>query len=823
MGKKISLTLWILIILGNFEAQANTTPQKMRITNLRDTQFTISWITATSTIGQINYGTTTTLVRSAYDDRGSMTLSYTHHITITKLIPLTTYYYDIISGESIDNNNGKHYSIITATSTIPSGSDVAWGTVTYENGTTNAEGAIIYIQLQDNDGQGNTGSSAYASTLVDLNGIWNIELVNIRTQDHNGLFAYSLWGDNLFIFGEGAGAGIFSKIIDTANDSPAPLQRLSFPPIIANIIEPASNTFLAGTVTIKAQAQDNESGIDKMELWVGTKTDCLLETDISAGIPGTTTSNLITTNYLDGIYDLFCVAIDHVGNRATSTIPYPITIDNTKPQTPTLVSITNGVLDGKLNLIWTPGTDTNLVGYKIHYGTESGTYTSIQNTGTIATTYTLGNLTNGICYYMAISAYDQAGNEGDKSNELFGIPTGPLANIRIIGATATITTDETLILCLKGYDGNWNLIGEVFGTWSVQGGIGTCSPAYGTSTVFAPTSVGSGTITATDGLHTDTMTITIKHGTVTAINLHPLTISLTADEFATFTAIASDSDGNTWTVTSETTFSAEKGTFTNNVYNPKEVGTWTITGTTNGIIGTATVVVTSGAFTNLTLNVFQTMTTTYAPFTLTVTLTDSDGNPYTGQMVMTNTTQSIIPDQINLTNGIWTGTAAITISPNNGLDIITVYYGAIKKSATITVFVDAQQGGTVTIPGVEIVFGPQTLGTTNATVHIATSTTATPPQGIQFIEAVYNIELKDESGTKIQPIGSVTLRFDYPDNPKPGDGWIDGTNIREENLVIYHWNNITWTALTTYHHGTENYVWTYISHFSTFTVGGTPT
>jgi hypothetical protein len=47
--------------------------------------------------------------------------------------------------------------------------------------------------------------------------------------------------------------------------------------------------------------------------------------------------------------------------------------------------------------------------------------------------------------------------------------------------------------------------------------------------------------------------------------------------------------------------------------------------------------------------------------------------------------------------------------------------------------------------------------------------------------------------------------------------------IREQNLIIYHLDNGTWTPLQTTVNGTENFAFAYPPHFSTFTLGGTPT
>ncbi|MDI6735354.1 MAG: fibronectin type III domain-containing protein [bacterium] len=192
-------------------------------------------------------------------------------------------------------------------------------------------------------------------------------------------------------------------------------------------------------------------------------------------------------------------------------------VDFIMPASPTLISVVNPGLDGRLNLEWTPGTNTNLSGYKIHYGTTSGIYTQIIDTGSITTTYQLVGLTNGQTYYIAVSAYDKAGSESNRSNEGFGIPTGPFTQVKIVDRnnqeinTVTTTVNGTLLFYLGGYDAGNNFIGYVNGTWTVHGGIGNCTPIYGTFTIFNPTTRGTGTISAIYATLTDTTVILVRY------------------------------------------------------------------------------------------------------------------------------------------------------------------------------------------------------------------------------------------------------------------------------------------------------------------------
>jgi hypothetical protein len=77
-----------------------------------------------------------------------------------------------------------------------------------------------------------------------------------------------------------------------------------------------------------------------------------------------------------------------------------------------------------LQLAWevpTTNTDgtplTDLAGYKIHYGTAPGSYTTTIDVGN-QTTYHLTGLPGGHTYYMVVTAYDTSGNESTFSTEV---------------------------------------------------------------------------------------------------------------------------------------------------------------------------------------------------------------------------------------------------------------------------------------------------------------------------------------------------------------------------------------------------------------------
>jgi hypothetical protein len=77
-----------------------------------------------------------------------------------------------------------------------------------------------------------------------------------------------------------------------------------------------------------------------------------------------------------------------------------------------------------ITLAWDPPTTntdgtplTNLAGYKIYYGTTSGSYTNTIDAGNV-TASVVTDLVDGLAYYFAVTAYNSAGGESSFSNEI---------------------------------------------------------------------------------------------------------------------------------------------------------------------------------------------------------------------------------------------------------------------------------------------------------------------------------------------------------------------------------------------------------------------
>lgn len=165
-------------------ASAEYTPQQVRITNITENGFTVSFKTQEAASGSIKYGTEEnslrTEVRDDRDQLSGQSGSYlTHHVTVKGLQPQTQYYFQIVTqGRQIFENNGKPFQVRTARASEPAAARSAYGSVLNQAGNP-ASGALVYITTQ-----GGSPQSAY----VKSDGSWSIPLAALRTQDLSSIF-----------------------------------------------------------------------------------------------------------------------------------------------------------------------------------------------------------------------------------------------------------------------------------------------------------------------------------------------------------------------------------------------------------------------------------------------------------------------------------------------------------------------------------------------------------------------------------------------------------------------------------------------------------
>ncbi len=175
----IGVTSYLSVIgVNQFgHAAPSENPQYIRITNITDTSFTVTYTTDARVIGSINVGKTASLGQVVLDDRdqaqGVPNPYGVHSITVRNLEPKTQYFFSITSGSTTYLDTTKPFTTTTGASmtTTPSDQIPLAGRVIYPQYSTEA---LIYVTAAN----GQT-----LSAIVKPTGIYAVPLNDIRTKE----------------------------------------------------------------------------------------------------------------------------------------------------------------------------------------------------------------------------------------------------------------------------------------------------------------------------------------------------------------------------------------------------------------------------------------------------------------------------------------------------------------------------------------------------------------------------------------------------------------------------------------------------------------
>lgn len=203
---------------SNIKADAGEAPKEVRISNVTDSGFTVSWITDKAATGFVQHaegnGGTEAVTSDDRDQQKAAIESYfTHYVSIKAVKPETTYKFKIGSGSKLYDLEGQPYQVATAKklNSMPA-ADVAYGQANTKNGEP-AEGAIVYLQLPD---------TVLQSALVKTSGSWVAPLATARTTELDEYAKYDLKNEILEIDIQGGPLGTTSLVTKTGSDSPVP-------------------------------------------------------------------------------------------------------------------------------------------------------------------------------------------------------------------------------------------------------------------------------------------------------------------------------------------------------------------------------------------------------------------------------------------------------------------------------------------------------------------------------------------------------------------------------------------------------------------------
>lgn len=192
------------------KASGDTSPKNVRISNITDSSFSVSWTTDKKTAGFIKYAEKNAIKKVKEDEIKED--SETHFVKIDQLKQETTYQFSIVSDSTEYDNGGGQWQTATAlTTTKPPEPNIVSGVVKNEIGLP-VENALVYVVF---------GNSTMLSTYTSGAGSWIINLSLLR--DSNLLNLPNLTGASVIEISVQAGsAGVATAQVPVNLAKPTP-------------------------------------------------------------------------------------------------------------------------------------------------------------------------------------------------------------------------------------------------------------------------------------------------------------------------------------------------------------------------------------------------------------------------------------------------------------------------------------------------------------------------------------------------------------------------------------------------------------------------
>lgn len=162
----VAATFAIIFTIKEFQliksnAASNFEPLDLKITNIKDTSFTVSWLTETPTIGLVIYGNDQ--IQSSETKASSN--SITHFVTIQNLNPASSYSFKINSNGQIFDNLSSLWTVQTKNSLGGTESTIVSGQILNKTSLPD-QNSLVYVD---------TNQGIY-STMVAISGNWIVSL-----------------------------------------------------------------------------------------------------------------------------------------------------------------------------------------------------------------------------------------------------------------------------------------------------------------------------------------------------------------------------------------------------------------------------------------------------------------------------------------------------------------------------------------------------------------------------------------------------------------------------------------------------------------------
>jgi hypothetical protein len=257
ISSAIQLSLLALFVALSPAARASSYITSVQASNVVDTSFTVTWITAEAVpgSGSVCYGTTTTSIGCRIPESPNVAGARgdVHSATVANLSPSTTYYYYVTVSSYVGDNNGSPFSLKTGpTLPTPSPTYVATGKVVVSspNGASQpASGVLVLLHVLDStgtSGQPVPATSSYLSVMTQSDGTFSLP-VRPRSADSSQAFTIPSngSGDALLYSVEGGADGVVGPLSAGFPSAPGSIAL----PVITLVPSSATVTPIPATAT----------------------------------------------------------------------------------------------------------------------------------------------------------------------------------------------------------------------------------------------------------------------------------------------------------------------------------------------------------------------------------------------------------------------------------------------------------------------------------------------------------------------------------------------------------------------------------------------
>jgi hypothetical protein len=287
----------------------------------------------------------------------------------------------------------------------------------------------------------------------------------------------------------------------------------------------------------------------------------------------------------------------------------------------------------------------------------------------------------------------QASNQGLTGFATVTVTPGPLASITVTPNPTTLGVGLTRVFSAVGKDAGGNLV-AITPSWSLVAGGGAINSS-GLFTAGSTPGTFTNTVTATVGSISGVATVIVTSGALATITVTPHPVTMAIGGTQQFTAVGKDAGGNVVAITPSWGVVAGGGSInivTGLFTAGNTTGTYTnsVRASVAGLAGYATVIVTSGALTSVTVTPTPVSVQTNGTQQFTAIGRDGSGNDFVITPVW-----SVVGGggSINSSTGMFTAGAAAGTFTNT----VKATSGAVSGFATVTVTAVAPSLATIEV------------------------------------------------------------------------------------------------------------------------------